>query len=144
MKHSVFTHEFVEAMPTELDEGRLYVSIRYRTAAHLCACGCGTKVVTPIKPAKWHLIYDGDTVSLWPSIGRWQEPCRSHYWIRAGRVVWSESWTEDEIEAGRQRDADNLHRYYSARQHTAEDTMEPVPSQKPGFMARLRQRWGRQ
>lgn len=140
MKHSVFKHEFIEAMPTELDEGRLYVSIRYRTAAHLCACGCGTKVITPIKPAKWHLTYDGDAVSLWPSIGRWQVPCRSHYWIRAGRVIWSDSWTEDEIAAGRERDTDDLRRYYSDRRSASEQAMGPVPSQKAGILAWLRHR----
>lgn len=138
MKHSVFTHEFVEAIPSELDHGRLYVSIRYRTATHLCACGCGTKVVTPIKPAKWHILYDGDAVSLWPSIGRWQAPCHSHYWIRANRVVWSDPWTEDEIAAGRKRDAHDLRRYYSDRQPAAEQIMEPAPSQKPGILTRLR------
>ncbi|MCE5190332.1 MAG: hypothetical protein LLG08_00895 [Actinomycetia bacterium] len=42
-------------MPQTLEPGRLYISKRFRTAAHLCACGCGGRVVTPLKPAKWQL-----------------------------------------------------------------------------------------
>ena len=30
----------------------------------------GNKVVTPISPADWQLFYDGDTVSVTPSIGK--------------------------------------------------------------------------
>jgi hypothetical protein len=95
MKQSAFEHVFVDTVPPDLDEGKLYISIRYRTASHLCACGCGNKVVTPIKPPKWHLHFDGASVSLWPSIGRWQLPCRSHYWIEHGNVRWSKPWTPE-------------------------------------------------
>lgn len=65
----------------------LHISLRYATAVHLCACGCRRKVVTPLKPAGWRLIFDG-AVSLDPSIGNWQYPCRSHYYIRSNRVEW--------------------------------------------------------
>lgn len=112
MKHAAFEHVFVEAVPADLEEGKLYVSMRYRTASHLCACGCGNKVVTPIKPAKWHLYFDGSAVSLWPSIGNWQLPCQSHYWIEFGKVRWSKRWTPEQINAGRKRDAEDLRRYY--------------------------------
>ena len=43
-------HEFVEGIPERLEEGVLYVSILYATAMHLCACGCGREVVTPLTP----------------------------------------------------------------------------------------------
>jgi len=115
VKQVALTHEFVDEIPVDLDEGRLYISIRYRTSTHLCACGCGRKVVTPIKPAKWHLTFDGDTVSLWPSIGRWQLPCRSHYWIRHNRIDWAKPWTDKQIREGREQDAQDLHLYYSDR-----------------------------
>lgn len=126
MKQVALSHEFVDEIPVDLHEGRLYISIRYRTAAHLCACGCGRKVITPIKPPKWHLIFDGDTVSLWPSIGRWQLPCRSHYWIRRNRIAWAKPWTEKEIEAGRKRDAGDLRRYYSGTDAPPSATAEPT------------------
>lgn len=121
MKETQYTPRFVEAMPEDLDSGQLYISIRFRTAAHLCACGCGTKVVTPIKPAKWALTYDGETVSLWPSIGRWQLPCKSHYIIRRNKVIWARAFSEAEMERVQRRDARDLHDYYRLR-HRDTDT----------------------
>ena len=47
-----FQHEFVTSAPRELSPGVLYVSLEYCTMLHLCACGCGRKVVTPISPNK--------------------------------------------------------------------------------------------
>ncbi|HBX79645.1 MAG TPA: hypothetical protein DEH05_00755, partial [Propionibacteriaceae bacterium] len=67
--------------------GHLYISMEYATAVHLCACGCKSKVVTPLGVADWQLIFDG-TVTLRPSIGNGQFPCRSHYFIRSDRIEW--------------------------------------------------------
>ena len=50
-------HEFVDYIPEQLDEGVLYVSIRFGTVVHRCACGCGDEVVTPLGPAEWRLTY---------------------------------------------------------------------------------------
>lgn len=115
MKQASFIPVFVETIPEVLDEGRLYISLRYRTASHLCACGCGSRAVTPIKPTKWSVTYDGETVSLSPSIGRWQLPCKSHYWIRRNGVDWSRPFTDREIAAVQRRDAADLHEYYASR-----------------------------
>jgi hypothetical protein len=41
---------FVELMPSELEPGKLYVSTTYSLTAHLCASGCGEKVVLPLHP----------------------------------------------------------------------------------------------
>ncbi|MET8893193.1 DUF6527 family protein [Streptomyces albogriseolus] len=68
---------------------------------HLCCCGCGNKVVTPLSPTNWSLTFDGDSISLSPSIGNWSYPCRSHYWIRANTAQWAERWTPRQIEAAR-------------------------------------------
>ena len=97
MRRTSLAHEFVEYIPAEPADGILYISITYRTAVHRCACGCGNKVVTPITPADWQLFYDGDTVSLTPSIGNWGFPCRSHYWIKTSRIRWSHAWTDDTL-----------------------------------------------
>lgn len=75
-------HEFVEFIPDELERGTVYVSIRFATASHLCVCGCGNKVVTPIHPTDWTLLFDGNTISLETSIGNWSFPCQSHYYVR--------------------------------------------------------------
>ena len=62
-------YEFVDHIPEELDDGVLYVSMRFGTVVHRCACGCGEEVVTPLGPVEWRLTYDGKAVSLEPSIG---------------------------------------------------------------------------
>jgi hypothetical protein len=94
-------HQFVEFIPEDLSEDTLYISIRFATASHLCCCGCRNKVVTPLHPAGWKLIFDGKTVSLSPSVGNWSFPCKSHYWIRANRVQWVEQWSDERIAAAR-------------------------------------------
>jgi hypothetical protein len=140
MKQTAFEHVFVETVPPDLEEGKLYISMRYRTASHLCACGCGNKVVTPIKPPKWHLYFDGSAVSLWPSIGRWQLPCQSHYWIEQGRVRWSKPWTPEQIEAGRMQDAEDLQHYFRHRAGEPARTTasgESPPPQRARLISRL-------
>lgn len=127
MRRESIQHEFVEDIPEELEDGRLYISLLYRTASHLCACGCGNKVVTPIKPPKWHITFDGDTVSLCPSIGNWQQPCRSHYWIRHDQVAWEEPWTDAQIEEGRARDVFDVRRYYADRASQQDHGPRPAP-----------------
>lgn len=97
-------HKFVEFVPEKLDEGILYISIKYRTVNHNCACGCGLEVVTPISPPDWQLTYNGETISLHPSIGNWDYPCESHYWIKKNKVVWARKWSSREIENGRLND----------------------------------------
>ena len=95
--------EFVETFPTQLEDGVLYVSAMYSTAAHLCCCGCGNEVITPLSRAHWVLTLDGH-VSLRPSIGNWALPCRSHYFIDAGGVRWARRSTESEFENDRRED----------------------------------------
>lgn len=105
-------HKFVEFMPESLDEGVVYVSIPYSLVSHKCCCGCGEEVVTPLSPTDWELIFDGDTVSLYPSIGNWNFKCRSHYWIRRNRVEWAPQWSGEQIEAVRYFDSLAKDRYF--------------------------------
>src|SRR6185437_13677028 len=93
--------EAVEFMPAQLEPGILYVSKKYRTAAHLCACGCGEKVRTQLGPLGWRLTTGRSGPTLFPSIGNWQKPCRSHYYIRNGRVLWQGDWSYKEALEGR-------------------------------------------
>ncbi len=118
MKRTSLVPVFVVTVPEDLEPGKLYVSTRFRTASHLCACGCGNKVVTPLKPAKWHLTVEDGLVSLSPSIGSWQLPCKSHYWIRENNVLWSRAFSEVEIKEVLERDAKDLHDYYATRDTT--------------------------
>lgn len=89
--------QFVEFIPRQLDEGVIYISERFKTASHLCPCGCRTKVVTPFSPVEWQLHRHGETVSLYPSIGNWNDACQSHYFIRRNRIRWAGRMSAEKI-----------------------------------------------
>lgn len=106
--------QFVEAVPKRLDDGVLYVSETYGTASHKCACGCGMRVVTPLTPTDWKLVREEDgSVSLFPSIGNWDYPCQSHYWIRGNHIVWAPKMSRSRIEAARALDRAERAAYYN-------------------------------
>lgn len=112
MKHKQLTHRFVRSIPKDLCPEVLYVSMEYATAIHLCCCGCGNQVVTPFSPTDWQITFNGEAVTLSPSIGNWSFPCRSHYFIRKNKVVVAESWSSKKIEAGRSMDRANKAKHY--------------------------------
>lgn len=99
-----FELQLVEFMPKVLEPGVLYVSERYGTAAHLCACGCGEKVRTPLGPTEWRCSADPEGPTLMPSVGNWQRPCRSHYFVINGGVEWATGWSDAQIQAGRENE----------------------------------------
>lgn len=105
----------VEFMPKVLEPNVLYVSEKYRTAAHLCACGCGEKIRTPLGPTEWSFTADRLGPSLWPSVGSWQRPCRSHYVIRNGEVHWANRWTDTEVRQGRLKEQVARKEYFANR-----------------------------
>jgi hypothetical protein len=85
------SHEFTTIIPDDLMDNILYISMEYATAIHKCCCGCQNKVVTPFSPNDWKFIYNGQTITLYPSIGNWNFSCRSHYWIRDSKIEWAQS-----------------------------------------------------
>lgn len=104
MRQTDFSHQIVEFIPERLERGILYVSHRYNTAVHKCACGCGEEVVTPLGPTDWSIQIENGTVTLYPSIGNWSFACRSHYFIRKGRIIWAGQMSRQQIERGRALD----------------------------------------
>jgi hypothetical protein len=108
-------HKFVDCMPRPLEDGILYVSIRFRIVSHNCCCGCGNEVVTNLSPKGWQLTYDGESISLYPSIGNWDFKCRSHYWITRDTVRWAESWSDEEILEARTLEGDSNTRQMGKR-----------------------------
>lgn len=114
MRRQKITHEFVGLVPEQLEEGVVYVTVEYATAAHRCFCGCGNEVVTNFSPTDWKLIFDGETISLDPSVGNWSFPCQSHYWIQRNMVVWAARWTPEQIAAGRDNDQANKATYFGS------------------------------
>lgn len=111
-----FRLERVHYMPKVIEPGVLYASEEFGAAAHLCACGCGAKIRTPLGPTEWRLKESAEGPSLSPSVGNWQQPCRSHYWIWRGRVEWYGDWTEKQIEEGRHREQQRREMYFSVRE----------------------------
>lgn len=90
----------VQYLPKELEPGILYVSEEFGVAGHICPCGCGNKIITPLGHIEWSFKAYGGKPTLYPSIGNWQLPCRSHYWITEGEIEWSYQWTEEQIKEG--------------------------------------------
>ena len=86
---------FVDVLP-EFDvikTGELWISHKHRTVNLRCPCGCGDLTVLTLHPSRWHVHFDGKTVSLggptggsvWASSG-----CGSHYRIRDNTVIWAD------------------------------------------------------
>lgn len=84
-------------MPDIIEDGILYISLDYGTVIHKCPCGCGSEVNTPLTPTGWKMIYNGEVISLKPSVGNWSFECKSHYWITNNMVEWSATWSDDTI-----------------------------------------------
>lgn len=142
-------HEFVGFVPEQLSDGVLYISIPYATVAHKCCCGCGREVVTPLSPTDWSLTFDGETVSLNPSVGNWSFPCRSHYWIRRNVIRWANEWTDAQIRLGRAHDSARKVRYYNRPDSTMPADLPEIaqPAASPpgnrSIWSRLRRFLGR-
>ena len=109
-----FELQHVHYMPKDLAPGVLYVSKEFDIAVHLCPCGCGSKVKTPLGPTEWSVQETKGGPSLRPSVGNWQQPCQSHYWITRGEVEWAGKWTAEQIAAGRQHEQERRTAYYEA------------------------------
>ncbi|GAA1503694.1 hypothetical protein GCM10009827_016030 [Dactylosporangium maewongense] len=135
-------HQFVDVVPDTLQQGIVYVCIPYTTAVHLCLCGCGGEVATPIKPTGWRLGFNGVAISLDPSIGNWSFTCRSHYWITDGRVRWDRQWGPAEVAFARAREDAHRERHFddSAPKPVGADTTASLVGQ-PASPARRVSAW---
>lgn len=84
---------FVEVLPKfdDVKAGELWISHKHRTVNLRCPCGCGDLTVLSLHPSRWHVHFDGKSVSLdgptggsvWANSG-----CGSHYLVRDNVVVW--------------------------------------------------------
>jgi hypothetical protein len=142
MRYQRLDHRFVENVPDRLEPGVLYVSIKYATATHQCCCGCGNEVVTPITPTDWSLSFDGESVSLSPSIGSWTLPCRSHYFIKKGRAIEAPPWSDDQVTAERARDRRAKARHYLPQPETVPSSAKSaLPEAQPLRLWHKIKRW---
>lgn len=86
---------FVEVLPEleEIKDGQLWISHKHRTINLRCPCGCGELTVLSLHPSRWHICFDGKSVSLTGPTGGsiWAfSGCGSHYQIRNNTVTWLE------------------------------------------------------
>lgn len=130
IQYTSLKHRFVTNLPDQLDPGVLYISIEYATIVHLCCCGCGTEVVTPLTPTDWNMTFDGETISLSPSVGNWNDVCRSHYIIRKSQVIVADPWSDRRIELEWQRDRFAKSKYYKDHCATKQSAMEEKPTEQ--------------
>jgi hypothetical protein len=135
------SYKFVEYIPENIEDGMMYISISFATVVHKCCCGCGNEVITPLSPTDWKLIFDGQTVSIDPSIGNWGFNCKSHYWIKQNQIIWARQWSQEEISAGRAYDRLAKKTYLNNKDdRTVSDDNSCDKNQAIGFWGRLK-RW---
>ncbi|WP_458789105.1 DUF6527 family protein [Dyella jiangningensis] len=135
MKIRALEPRFVEHLPEKLEDGLLYISEPFALAAHKCCCGCGEEVITPLRPSRWRIIKGQRGVSLWPSIGNWKFPCRSHYWIRDNQVIPAPSMSLQKIEQVKRRDRRDADRHIQTINRQA-PTWQTSPAAKESWLAR--------
>jgi len=128
---------FVEFMPEKIEPGKLFISEKYETAIHKCCCGCGEEVVTPLSPAEWRLSKGPRGVSLSPSIGNWDYPCRSHYFITESRIVWAGSMSDQQIQWVKARDQRDMAGHIAQRNQAHQEAQNTAqhPPNSSGFGA---------
>ena len=140
MSSAAYVHKFIKSFPDKLEQGILYVSVEFGSAAHLCFCGCGSEVYTRFSPRDWSMKFNGETVSINPSIGNWSFPCQSHYVLDGGRVHWADKWSRERIDLGRLLDRERKERHYKG-EPAAPSGRQPSPSTaRAGLLARFA-RW---
>jgi hypothetical protein len=61
----------------------------------------GSGFLGVVDPGDWKLVFDGETISLSPSVGSWNLSCLSHYWIRRNRILWAPRWSEARVQRAR-------------------------------------------
>lgn len=80
-------HIKVQNLPfiDKMEENTIYISDKYGISEHKCLCGCGKRVATPLGYKEWSYKIDTkNRLSMHPSIGNYQYPCKSHYIIYKG------------------------------------------------------------
>lgn len=126
----ILQHKFVDFIPYIIEDGVLYISIKYCTAIHKCVCGCGNEVVTPLSPTDWRLTFDGKTISLSPSIGNWNFECQSHYWITKNTIRYAAKWDKEEIQYGRDKDKKRKENFYNRQTENDKSVVKKVKKKK--------------
>ena len=87
------TPVFTEELPykKDMEFGKIYISREHEVACFLCPCGCGeVNHISFIKGLRnqWTFIEDKGKVTFRPSIGCFDSPCKSHFFITENHIDW--------------------------------------------------------
>jgi hypothetical protein len=107
----IYYYQAVERIPKLLSDGVVYHNEEFQLAALLCACGCGHRI-TLLVPDSHQVSSKGGLATIRPSIAVCDAPCKSHYFVTAGKVEWLPAFTRAQ--------ASNLMRSQIAR-HASHD-----------------------
>jgi hypothetical protein len=107
----IYAYQPVERIPKLLSDGVVYHNEEFQLAALLCACGCGHRI-TLLVPDSHQVSSEGGLATIRPSIAVCDAPCKSHYFVTAGKVEWLPAFTRAQ--------ASNLMRNQIAR-HASHD-----------------------
>ena len=107
----IYYYQAVKRIPKLLSDGVVYHNEEFQLAALLCACGCGHRI-TLLVPDSHKISSKRGLVTIRPSIAVCDGPCKSHYFVTAGKVEWLPAFTRAQ--------ASNLMRNQIAR-HASHD-----------------------
>ncbi len=87
----------VDDQPEIVEPGLIYLIGNYPkpwSATLLCPCSCGSVIQLSLlrdDDPRWKAVrhFDG-TISLYPSVWR-TKGCKSHFFVRHGRIVWAKN-----------------------------------------------------
>lgn len=94
-----YSTEWVEDLPEDIQENTIYI-IGGRDHPFYAAIVCPRRVCRQVVhldissqvEKQWRIVEHAcGKISLTPSIHVTGLPCRCHYWLRKGRIIWSES-----------------------------------------------------
>jgi hypothetical protein len=81
--------------------------------------------------------FDGETVSISPSIGNWSFACQSHYILANGRVHLAEKWSRERIELGRALDRERKDLQFKGEAAAPALKRTSGPAARPGLLTRF-------
>lgn len=111
-----YRYELVERIPRQMAEAVVYHTEEFELAGLLCACGCGHRI-TLLVPDSHEVWDDGGYVTISPSVGVLDAPCKSHFFITRGNVEMLPAFTVAHASAIMQA---------QIARHTARDA-KPIP-----------------
>jgi hypothetical protein len=89
----MYSYLAVDRIPKELSPSVVYHNVDFELGAMLCACGCGHRVDLLVPDS--HQIYsESGLATIRPSIAVCDAPCKSHYFVSAGRIEWLPAFTD--------------------------------------------------